>query len=529
MPDTSPDLKETLRTLLGSPDAEVTDFGSGRRQILLRGIPQSKATAFSFRMEGVAFDRAGAKGKACEAHGVVDCPECAGERAKKGDGEGKEPAFKSIGSVVGVASSTSKDWYGTEMSLDALKTMAEQFNTAPGVPLLPTHGDWFSVPEWDSVIGCSVEAVIEKAKVVDPHDEKEQGYTLTVTSALLDVPKAVELQGRLDARQLIGQSIGGWFTALSVLYNEETDELERIIVLAVQLDHLAVTRMPANPDSLGLANLRSRVVAALRSIPRPSGLPVSATRAAPNQTGVSRPASATSTLDTSASPGNDGPDPAASRAASEELDMTPEQIAELVARTVTESVTAALSGALPNAVRAAVTDAITPLKADVEALRTRMEALEKAPANRAAPAPAPIADPNGTPKPAATLSTTGAVSDRERALELEVAQLRSAVNVLAERPQRRGVHIDGRMPVITSGPGAADGIRSLATECRAQGRGTALAAVVERHVAVLAEEDGPASVKAGGSVTALRQILRAGLMAAEVDGLISKPGSAEWA
>ena len=48
--------------------------------------------------------------------------------------------------VLGVASSTSVDWHGTEMSLQALQRMVTQFKR--GVSHVPSHVD----DEWDQMI-----------------------------------------------------------------------------------------------------------------------------------------------------------------------------------------------------------------------------------------------------------------------------------------------------------------------------------------------------------------------------------------
>lgn len=512
----NPKLLDVLRALFGdAKDGEVVTLPGGPRvQVTFRSIPKSKDTTFSFRMNVAPAEVRKAAKKAAE-----DEENGAGEEAGEGADDTTEPGFKSIGVVEGVASSTSKDWYGTEMALEALEGMAAQFKSDRGVPLLPSHGDFFSIPEWDSVIGRSIDAEIKRAEVVAPHDAAEPGYILTVRSALLDVPKARELRDRIDARQEMGQSIGGWFTALSVVYNEETDELERIIVLNVELDHLAVTRMPANPDSIGLANLRSRVTDAIRSIPRPPGAPVPEARSV-NQPGVIAGGTLPNTLDTEGGTGNDSSIRAAEPPApSQESDMTPEQIAELVRRSVTESVTAAVQGAVPDIVRAATDAAKQAVQAELAPVKAEIEALR----NKTSAAPAKT--------PEAVVTPGGAVeSDEARALKAEVEALRKTVTALADQPQRRGVHIEGRVPVVTSGPGADAAFRSLIGECRAKGHGTALAVVVERHIDTLSEVDGPAPLKGAGSTRSLVNLLAAGLRAAEADGLINTTGAAGgWA
>jgi hypothetical protein len=165
--------------------------------------------------------------------------------------------------VSGVASSTSVDFYGTEMSLRALKQMAGQFITNGGVPYLPRHNNGASgALEWDQVIGRTVHAEvvpIEADQIAKPHNPAETHFLLRVTTQLYDdEPMAQALIRRLARGEPIGQSIGGWFTQLQVVQNEDGD-VERVIVQGVELDHLAVTRAPANPDSHSLISLRSNI------------------------------------------------------------------------------------------------------------------------------------------------------------------------------------------------------------------------------------------------------------------------------
>ena len=84
---------------------------------------------------------------------------------------------------------------------------------------------------------------------------------LRVTTELYDDEDlSASLLRRLERGEPIGQSIGGWFTELQVVQNSD-GEVERVIVQGVELDHLAVTRAPANPDSIGLVSLRSKLQA----------------------------------------------------------------------------------------------------------------------------------------------------------------------------------------------------------------------------------------------------------------------------
>lgn len=165
------------------------------------------------------------------------------------DGRGRPAKFYSI---QGVASSTSVDTYGTEMSYSCLMSMQEQFQR--GVPLLPRHTSRENgqMAEWDEVFGRTYEADLMQADVLNAVDMNEKQYTLLVRSRLYGEDKlARELVKRLRRGEPIGQSIGGWFSRVDVMENAN-GEIERVIVQDVQLDHLAITRAPANPDSIGL-------------------------------------------------------------------------------------------------------------------------------------------------------------------------------------------------------------------------------------------------------------------------------------
>jgi phage head maturation protease len=168
--------------------------------------------------------------------------------------ENKEDAYV----IKGIASSTSVDHYGTEMSLDALRSMKEQIKK--GVVILPRHetlSGGTGLAEWDEVIGRTLSSEIIRAEVKDSQDIG-QGYILEVTSELYDEDKrSKNLMKRLSRGELIGQSIGGWFERVRVIESID-DSPDRIIVEDVTLDHIAITRAPANPDSYGLSLLNVR-------------------------------------------------------------------------------------------------------------------------------------------------------------------------------------------------------------------------------------------------------------------------------
>lgn len=200
--------------------------------------------------------------------GAGNLPE--GATGEDGSGKGDEIVLGSPAALVaGAASSTSVDFYGTEMSLRALKRMAYQMIRPGGIPYIPRHQVGYDSIEWDGVIGRTFHAEVVPVETVSKaFNAAEAQYVLRVTTKLYeDEPMAKALLRRLEREEPIGQSIGGWFTGLQVIQNE-AGEVERVIVLDVELDHLAVTRAPANPDSVSIVSLRSRVgdaVTAVRS------------------------------------------------------------------------------------------------------------------------------------------------------------------------------------------------------------------------------------------------------------------------
>lgn len=164
---------------------------------------------------------------------------------------------KSYFVVEGIASSTSIDSYGTEMSIEALSHMKEQMDK--GIPILPRHNSATAsgVAEWDEVVGRTIEAEIRAQPVKVAANSMERQHTLVLRSQLYaDNELSKELIKRLSRGEPIGQSIGGWFDQVRVIENEE-GVVERVIVDQVTLDHVAITRAPANPDSEKLVQLRS--------------------------------------------------------------------------------------------------------------------------------------------------------------------------------------------------------------------------------------------------------------------------------
>jgi len=174
--------------------------------------------------------------------------------------------------VSGTASSTSVDWYGTEMDLEALTGMEAQFNA--GVTLFPRHGGFLDPVDWPDEFGRTVAATITRSEVAEPFDEAEPGWILEVASELFtslaegggELARSLVKRLGMKKPQPIGMSIGGWFLAMTLIRDEDTGDLVRIIVHEVLLDHLAVVRNPANPDSTGLKLIREVVAEVFRSI-----------------------------------------------------------------------------------------------------------------------------------------------------------------------------------------------------------------------------------------------------------------------
>ena len=131
--------------------------------------------------------------------------------------------------IEGIASSLSKDSHGTEMSIGALANMASQMKR--GVPYLPSHDR----REWDDVMGKTFDAEVREG-------------LLRASVQLYDIDMSNKLIDRVGKGQTIGWSIGGWFTDITFVTNQD-DEVERIVVEGVELDHLATTRRPSNPDT----------------------------------------------------------------------------------------------------------------------------------------------------------------------------------------------------------------------------------------------------------------------------------------
>lgn len=304
--------------------------------------------------------------------------------------------------LEGVASSTSQDWYGTEMSRGCLEDLGLQFGR--GVGVFPSHGSWIEGLGWEDQMGKTVSAELERAAVAAPADATEPGYLLrTIMDLDLVEESCKKLKGRLERGQEIGLSIGGYFLQVRYIMSPEDEyEIERIIVEKVELDHLAVVRNPANPDSMGLKMLRSVPEGAFRN--KRSASAARSTDATPAAAATEAPAEETPVAETASESSPPPPAPPedaapsteeeaapitttaddATRSTPTELSMNPEQLAELVRNTVNAvldaraAAPAAAASSTPPAPAAAAGETIEQVRAKLQAEATRAANLERA-------------------------------------------------------------------------------------------------------------------------------------------------------
>ena len=392
-----------------------------------------------------------------------------------------------------VASSTSVDSYGTEMSKACLDAQRAQLASSTGVSLLPTHGSWFKTPEWDDEIGRSIDAKVEKGSVENGYDGKT-GHLLRATFRMYDdVEDAQKLLKRVARKQPIGLSIGGWFTEIRIISNDD-GEVERMIVEDVDLDHVAVTRRPSNPDCVGMSAMRSALGAAVtRSraeiAARTPVVPVSDPAPTTPDPDPIVTVPVTSALD-DAPPAGDATeqDPADVRSGASPVDSPPAGADPPETNMPTEAETQFLA-------------ALTLLTAQVAALEART-----APA-AAPPAPAPAA-PTLAPAPA----------DEVVALRAKIAQLDETLQRVLSQPQRRGVQVT-RGQMISAGPEGITMIDDLVTRAKAEGSPALAAAVGYFKLRIVDESRNACKAERAD----LENALTAVCIAAEADGLITDP------
>lgn len=365
--------------------------------------------------------------------------------------------------LEGVASSTSQDWYGTEMSKGCLEDLGLQFGR--GVGVFPSHGSWVEGLGWDDQMGKTVSAELERAAVAAPADATEPGYLLrTIMDLDLVEDSCKKLKNRLERGQEIGLSIGGYFLQVRYIMSPDDEyEIERIIVEKVELDHLAVVRNPANPDSMGLRLLRSIPADAFRS--KKAAYAARSTDAAP-AVPVAAPATEAPAEEASVTSEDSVPPPAppedaapstegeaapitttaddATRSTLTESPMTAEQIADLVERAVKsalENRAAAPAAAAPTtpAPAAAAGETIEQVRAKLQAEANRAANLERAMAHINASG-VRSGSAGGRSAPTGALNKAGIDGLVQRAKEAGKAPL--LVRVISGDPEQgvQGIH-----------------------------------------------------------------------------------------
>ncbi len=471
---------EQLRAMLGAALAATPAEARGdERHHVVRCQPRQYPVELRLRYTGSAVPR----------------PVAAGDEAARGKDE-DEPGDGPV-VIKGAASSTSVDWYGTEMSQGCLHDMARQF--AAGVGVYPSHGGGFFGPGlgWDDEMGRTTEAELERANVAAPSDATEPGFILNCAMELDGgEPKVKSLCKRLARKQPIGLSIGGWFTEVRYI-TDEKGELKRIIVESVELDHLAVVRSPANPDCMGLTLLRevgdSWAVAAGATAPR--GVPLPAAEEPPpthepaaRDTGNPAEVSDVPLLDGAGSGSQDrgAQAPAAPTHDPEDDTMTPEQLRAILAET------------------------LAPVTARLDAIEART----------APPAPAAPAAPAAAPDEATGLRA------RVAALEAANERQRAVIGNLTSQPQRAGGTRHAPVAASNLPAYAASEFDALLNRCKAQGEDHAPAVreVVERHKPMLAVKFRSRGAEGRQLRDACEQapdVLRELICAADADGTLA--------
>lgn len=380
--------------------------------------------------------------------------------------------------IEGVASSTSRDWYGTRMSVDCLRGMAGQFER--GVTYLAAHPSWImGGGEWTDQIGITSAAKLRRAEVAEPVDGTD-GWELVVRTRLwMDVEKAEALVRHVDKGRPVGQSIGGWFTEVSVTYDEDFN-VQDIVVEECELDHLAAVRSPANPDSDKVWMAFSRGLAQARS--RSATLPAPAD---PN----------TNTPD-----GDPPTDGEPSQRDQVEIDMTPEDLEAAIQRAVALALTAHRAenpapapAPEPAPVRAAPTPAADPIVpdprdaelAELRAARAADQARYVASEARARVAEAVAA----AQTPAAPAQRSGAQATRDPApatpAQPEVPDVVRQMKELAPMAWRTAAMSLGDVEFTPGLISMMDGDEVLADVCRARKETRNVCALLEKHPELL--------------------------------------------
>lgn len=406
-----------------------------------------------------------------------------------------DPAQRAMGGgnaddeiIEGIASSTSVDWYDTRMSKACLDGMAEQFRE--GVDYLPRHHSFFETVEWDGVIGRTVEAEVKRANVAAPKDgeDAQEQFSLTVRTRLnMREALAQKLVERIRSGQAPGQSIGGWFTEIGVTYDQDGRVQYPLDVHAIELDHLAAVRCPANPDA-------ERVWLALGKALDDAGRALNPTKPAAAPEPISVRGSPVPVPEPGAGASAPAAAPVPAQRALMEIDMDPKQLEEMIARAIGAAVaplatklaeidarTAAPAPAAPVVRDAAPVPAPAPA-GDAVALYWQARAQAAETANSAIIAAAGGAGVQraaaGSPAvPVTTAPGQGAIPELFRSRK--GTDLREAAPNACREAQRVGAESIEPISVFR-----ADGFKGLAQFAQAQGESTELAGLVLRTEAL---------------------------------------------
>jgi hypothetical protein len=503
-------------------DAIVRPHTSSASPVDTRAAKDCESCGGSGKMEGADCDACGGKGKR-------DAPTTTEERAAA-DGPVAGPKVRGP-RIEGIASSTGRDCYGTEMSKACLDGMAGQFRSG-SVVYLAKHPSYFAGDgEWDDVMGYVYDGTVQRGEVADNTNPGEFSYILRVGVQLDEKhPKANDLAERVADGHQIGQSIGGWFTKLTFVWPAGTTEdekfwsvdPERIIVEEVELDHLAATRRPANVESWiegvrsalrdhGAKRIEARSRAAAPPVARTEPVEAAApvVEAAPEPVAAPEPESPAvvaeppagersepvepPSLDTSAATGNDADVPTSGSDAQEAL---PQERNEP-------------SQEQPMSTDPALLELLSGMKQTLDVLVQR--------AAPVAASPAPAAEP-----PAARAAP--AEDPEVVRLRAENERLRSDLSGALAAPNRRGL-VTGYFPAERASVDAE--VNALLVNLDGESRGRRLGAVIRSRGFMdrRTEADGPAKVTKSSVESDLRSLLGA----ACDDGLIRTPDAiANW-
>lgn len=502
------------------------DRARGAREVIVRSSPDEIPFRLGMSFDAKVVERANGRDAkpepATRAAGDVADPE-----------EADEPTLPSTQRIAGTCSSTSVDWYGTEMSLACLEDMASQF--IRGVAILPRHPSWLASVEWDEVMGMSCGAHVKAAPVEAPFDSAEPSFVLDIEFDVdTEDEKSELLIRRLTAATRagspalpIGMSIGGWFTEMRLIYGEEDADgwacVERVIIEKVNLDHNAIVRNPANPDChnlqlVGEARSRAMNVPKARATPDASNVPASP---------VEEPSSARSGEPATRSAGNPSEVPPAT-----DVDETPTpgQSGHVdTASSPGERGTPAEDAMDPKLLEAMLAD----IKANGERAVAATEALGKRIDAVEARGATPAAEPPKTPAPTTDARDAELAELRAKVAknDNDIAAMRAAQDALLSQAGRRS---GGNLPAglsPTGGDSVTRQVSALVEAVRAKTPGSMLARSAERNVDVLSAKPysrGAAAEKLVAARGSARAVLNEICNAAEADGIVGNFDLPGW-